>query len=101
MKTAIILSALLCTAATAMAGEYVKGYTKRDGTYVQGYYRSSPDSSYNNNYSTRGNINPYSGQSGTEPRTWNNRTPQYNERTYGNSFEEPSYNDSGYNTYGR
>ena len=38
---------------------YIKGYTKRDGTSVQGHYRSSPDRYRNNNYSTYGNTNPY------------------------------------------
>lgn len=35
---AIILST------NALAGKSVKGYTRSDGTYVQGYTRSSPDS---------------------------------------------------------
>ena len=59
-------------------------YTRSDGTYVQGHWRSSPDSSYNNNYSTQGNYNPYTGQSGTQPRTWNDNSPQSNQRSYGN-----------------
>lgn len=34
---------------TAFADQWVDGYTKRDGTYVQGHYRSKPDSyRYNN-----------------------------------------------------
>lgn len=34
----------------AFADKSVKGYTRSDGTYVQGYTRSSPDSNrYNNN----------------------------------------------------
>jgi hypothetical protein len=44
---------------------YIKGYTKRDGTRVEGHYRSSPDRYKNNNYSTYGNTNPYTGKSGT------------------------------------
>ena len=43
----------------------VQGYYRNNGTYVQPHHRSSPDSSKFNNYSTSGNINPYTGQSGT------------------------------------
>jgi hypothetical protein len=42
----------------------VKGYFKKNGTYVSSHYRTSPDSSFYNNWSTKGNINPYTGKSG-------------------------------------
>lgn len=44
----------------------VGGYTKRDGTYVAPHRRSNPDSSLNNNWSTKGNSNPYTGATGTK-----------------------------------
>lgn len=44
---------------------YVHAYTRSDGTPVQSHYRSSPDSNFDNNWSTRGNINPYTGMVGT------------------------------------
>lgn len=44
---------------------YVQGYTRSNGTYVQPHYRSNADSSVYNNYSTQGNVNPYTGQRGT------------------------------------
>ncbi|WP_308497801.1 hypothetical protein [uncultured Anaerobiospirillum sp.] len=37
---------------------YVNGYTRSDGTQVRGHYRSAPDHSYDNNWSTEGNTNP-------------------------------------------
>jgi len=43
---------------------YVKGYTKSNGTVVAGHYRTSPDSTINNNFSTKGNVNPYTGENG-------------------------------------
>jgi len=43
----------------------VRGYYRSSGTYVQPYYRSSPDGNFYNNWSTYPNINPYSGQMGT------------------------------------
>lgn len=48
-------------------GTYVEGYVRRDGTYVAPHYRSTPDSSYNNNWSTAPNVNPYTGRQGTNP----------------------------------
>jgi hypothetical protein len=39
----------------------VRGYHRRDGTYVQPHMRSASDSSYNDNWSTYPNINPYTG----------------------------------------
>ncbi len=46
----------------------VKGYYRKDGTYVQPHYRSDPDRTVNNNWSTQGNVNPYTGKPGTKPR---------------------------------
>ena len=47
---------------------YVNGYTRSDGTQVRGHYRSAPDNSYDNNWSTEGNTNPYTGERGTNER---------------------------------
>lgn len=44
---------------------FVHGYMRQNGTYVQPYMRTAPDNSLFNNYSTQGNINPYTGQMGT------------------------------------
>lgn len=62
----------LATAGTAMAQVYVQPHVRSNGTYVQGHYRSAPNSSAYDNYSTRGNVNPYTGQAGTR-----NPTPSY------------------------
>jgi hypothetical protein len=43
----------------------VSGYTRSDGTYVAPHYRSAPDGSFDNNWSTLGNINPHTGRLGT------------------------------------
>lgn len=50
----------------ASAQVYVNGYTKSDGTYVAPHYRSSPNGTKLDNYSTKGNINPYTGKVGTQ-----------------------------------
>jgi hypothetical protein len=39
----------------------VRGYTRKDGTYVQPHTRSAPDGNPTNNYSFPGNYNPNTG----------------------------------------
>ena len=43
----------------------VKGHARKDGTYVQPHKRSASDGSKINNWSTKGNVNPYTGKRGT------------------------------------
>lgn len=38
---------------SANAGDWVNGYTRKDGTYVQGHYRASPDEYRWNNPSSQ------------------------------------------------
>ena len=42
-------------------GGGVRGYTRKDGTYVQPHTRSAPDGNPTNNYSFPGNYNPNTG----------------------------------------
>jgi hypothetical protein len=49
----------------AAADVRVRGYHRRDGTYVQPHWRSSPNSTPNDNWSTYPNVNPHTGQPGT------------------------------------
>jgi len=68
MKTLIasILIAILVTISlSAVADVHVNGYYRSDGTYVRPHYRSSPNSTTLDNWSTRGNVNPYTGKPGT------------------------------------
>lgn len=44
---------------------YVRPHASKSGTYIPGHYRSAPDGSFSNNWSTKGNINPFTGQEGT------------------------------------
>ena len=45
---------------------YVSPYVKKDGTFVQGHMRSAPNGTKSDNFSNRGNINPYTGKRGTK-----------------------------------
>jgi len=65
MKKIFALVLLLCLIQGAVfANERVKGYARKNGAYVNGYHRSSPNSTQLDNYSTQGNVNPYTGNSG-------------------------------------
>jgi hypothetical protein len=62
----IIGIALLAISASAIAADiYVHPYSTRDGTYVEGHHRTTPNSTRLDNYSTQGNTNPWTGQQGT------------------------------------
>jgi hypothetical protein len=89
------LSLLVFSFALLNAGSvYVNGYVKSDGTYVAPHYRSSPDSSTYNNWTTKGNVNPYTGAEGTkEP------TPNYNYGSSGTNYN--NYGSSGLKGYNK
>lgn len=48
----------------AEAARRVSGYFKSNGRYVQPYYRSNLNSFKWDNYSARGNYNPFTGRKG-------------------------------------
>ncbi|TMN21893.1 hypothetical protein [Lentibacillus cibarius] len=75
---------MLCSTSSAYADVYVDGYFRDDGTYVEPHYRSDPDGLFYNNFSTFGNINPYTGEIGTKRRP----DSEYN------TFEFPSLDQS-------
>ncbi len=52
-RTALLFVALLALSGAAHADRYVNGYTRKDGTYVQGHMKSSPDSNRYNNRSSQ------------------------------------------------
>lgn len=47
----------------------VRGYTTRRGTYVAPHHQTNPDHTQRNNYSTKGNVNPWTGKAGTRNAT--------------------------------
>lgn len=77
MRAAVLL--VLATVATVAATDlaeakggrsghhYVAPYTTSKGTPVQGHYQTNPNGTRADNWSTRGNINPMTGQPGTKP----------------------------------
>jgi hypothetical protein len=72
---AVLAVALMAT--LAFAGQ-VRGYTRSNGTYVNSYQRSSPNSTVQDNYSYKGNSNPYTGAVGTNRYTSSPSSQYYN-----------------------
>lgn len=88
---AAVIMALIVS--KAHADNYVNGYTKSNGTYIAPHFRSSQDSSYNNNWSVKGNTNPYTGQAGT-------KQPHYGSgQSFGSSFGSTRSNVKSTSTY--
>jgi len=65
---------------------YVRGYFRKDGTYVRPHWRTQPDGYFWNNYSAYGNINPYTGKIGTK---WPTKTQSFLSYSYKHSYTSP------------
>lgn len=61
----LIVSFSLVSVPRAEALQRVKGYTTKRGTYVAPHFKSSPNKSKFDNFSTKGNVNPFNGKKGT------------------------------------
>ena len=69
MKKYLLLIAALTFSVNTFAAKSVRGYTKRDGTYVSPSHRTASNKTQKDNYSSKGNHNPYSGKKGTKQPT--------------------------------
>ncbi len=66
MKTALAALLLFATPSLAAPKVRVRAHTTKSGSYVPAHVRTSPDSRKSNNFSTKGNTNPYTGKAGTK-----------------------------------
>jgi hypothetical protein len=66
MRSIFVLAALLLAGQATAQSVYHQGYTRQNGTYVQPHYQSAPNASRLDNWSTRGNSNPYTGRAGSQ-----------------------------------
>lgn len=65
MKKALaIMFIILALFSGLYAATRVKGYYRKNGTYVQPHYRSNKNYTKYDNYSTKGNVNPYTEKKG-------------------------------------
>ena len=73
----ILLAALLATVPAFARGHrsyaaprssvvHVRGHVTKAGTYIAPSYRTAPDHTKLNNWSSKPNVNPYTGRSGTK-----------------------------------
>ena len=106
-KIIFLFFAFLITFSSAIAQSrsssdvYVRGYTRKDGTVVPGHYRSAPNSTNRDNFSTRGNTNPYTGKKGwiaPDNKTYTTKSSDY----YSSSgySSSSSYSSSSGNSFG-
>lgn len=69
----------------AVGDHYVASYVRRDGTFVEGHNQTNRDDSFWNNWSSSGNVNPYTGRVGS-------RSPPIGSyRSYGGSSYVSGY----------
>lgn len=63
-----LISAPAFAKKTGSAGgsHFVKGHVKKDGTYVQPHRATNPNNTQRDNWSSKPNVNPYTGKPGTK-----------------------------------
>jgi len=65
-KSFAVMTCAIALSGAAVAGDHaVKGYIKKDGTYVAPSMATNPNNTKLDNYSTKNNVNPYTGKAGT------------------------------------
>ncbi|GAB6121130.1 hypothetical protein [Dysgonomonas termitidis] len=72
----ILLLALIAGYLPAQS-RYQKGYTKKDGTYVQGHRKTKSNKTNRDNYSTKSNTNPYTGKKGSRAKDYSPESYNY------------------------
>lgn len=101
-STGLLVLVLIISSPVAAEDTYIDGYIRQDGTYVQPHFRTQSDNYSDNNFSARGNTNPYTGNRGSvsppnifpnngendfnsqpSTRNWNNNRP------HGSSYRRP------------
>ena len=84
MKIFSVLFLTFSFSSAAVANDFVNGYTRKDGTYVEGYYRSAPDEFRYNNRGSQSNggsqRDEYSNGGGATNKTNQNYNQYDNDR---------------------
>jgi hypothetical protein len=66
MKKLFLGAMIFALAGPVMAKDvYVRGYVRSDGTYVQPHQQTAPNDTRQDNWSSKPNVNPYTGKQGT------------------------------------
>lgn len=95
MRKIMFLTGLAIACSVAQGQTWVDGYTRRDGTYVEGHMRSNPNQNRYDNYNAENNAyggNPYTGQRGSQRDEYSS-PPAYNP-SYGQERRSRCYRDA-------
>ena len=65
LKKIFLFLCVLFVCNSVIAATYVKPYVTKNGKVVSGHYRSKANKTKRDNYSTKGNVNPYTKKKGT------------------------------------
>jgi hypothetical protein len=80
------LTLLLLSFMSMAQDVWVEGYSRSDGTYVDGHYRSAPNGTKADNWSTLGNVNPHTGEIGTRTYDAYQNRRQDGQKDTGNDY---------------
>ena len=99
MKNLFFLIVFFLTTAFSFAQSqvWVNGYYRSNGTYVQGHYRTEKNHTVNDNWTTRGNVNPHTGKAGTLPRSTSYPNTYY--KPVSSSYTTPTYSTPARSSY--
>ena len=81
---------------------YQSGYTRSNGTYVSGHFKTTSNKTNHDNFSTAGNRNTFTGTTGTRARDYSSRAYNYGsgKTIYtGSRGGQYYYNSRGNKTY--
>jgi hypothetical protein len=91
IKYAVAALVVVGTVASAQSSHSVRGYTRRDGTYVAPHMQTNPNSTKTDNWSSKPNVNPYTDKAGTiDPYKPSSSNPS------GSPYNSGSSGDDGY-----
>lgn len=102
IPSGIVICLSVVLSAPIFACEWVNGYQRSDGSFVQGHCRSAPNSTNHDNFSTRGNVNPFTGEAGNVARDYSSGAYSYGggrEIHTGPRGGQYYFNDSGRKVY--
>lgn len=98
----VLLVWFFASTSFAQKPRYQRGYVKKDGAYVQPHFKTERNKTNWDNYSTKPNTNPYTGQQGSRARdyspdaySYGNGKPVQRGSRGGNYY----YNDNQKKTY--
>lgn len=68
MKNLVLIITTIAISGLSFAknSHHVRSYVKKDGTNVNSHRQTNPNHTQRDNWSSKGNVNPYTGKEGTK-----------------------------------